>query len=125
MKIGRDGECKYDASKVVSKVSLHISISKDEEALLEAVATVGPVSVAMDASYLSLYESGIYDSKYCSAYSLNHGVLVVGYGTENGRDYWIVKNSWGTSWGEKGFFRLLRGTNQCGVAQDDVYPIIN
>ncbi|XP_066141224.1 uncharacterized protein [Euwallacea fornicatus] len=119
-----DGQCQYDASKVVAKTSRHVSIREDENSLLEAVANQGPVSVAIDASYLSSYSSGIYSDNYCSPSTLNHGVLIVGYGNENGQDYWIVKNSWGDVWGEQGYFRLLRGTNECGVAEDDVYPII-
>nr|ABG73217.1 cathepsin L 1 precursor [Diaprepes abbreviatus] len=122
---GTDGSCKYSASKVVTKVSGHKSLkSEDENALLDAVGNVGPVSVAIDATYLSSYESGIYEDDWCSPSELNHGVLVVGYGTSNGKKYWIVKNSWGGSFGESGYFRLLRGKNECGVAEDTVYPII-
>lgn len=119
-----DGTCKYDSSKVVTKVNQYYSITGNEAALLEAVATEGPVSVGIDASYLSSYSSGIYSDSLCSPYGLNHGVLVVGYGSENGNDYWIIKNSWGTSWGEQGYFRLLRGVNECGVAEDNVYPVV-
>ncbi|XP_066254184.1 cathepsin L-like [Euwallacea similis] len=120
---GADGTCQYDGSKVVAKTTSYTSITEDEDGLLEAVATEGPISVAIDASYLSQYSSGIYSDNSCSSISLNHGVLVVGYGSEDGKDYWIVKNSWG-DWGEEGYFRLLRGTNECGVAEDDVFPTI-
>lgn len=96
----------------------------DETSLLEAVATEGPVAVAIDATSLALYSSGIYSDENCDPSGLNHGVLIVGYGTENGQDYWIVKNSWGPSWGDQGYFKLLRGTNECGVAEDDVYPVV-
>lgn len=118
-----DGTCRYDSSQVVTKVSTYHSIS-DEESLLEAVATQGPVAAAIDATYITFYDSGVYSSSQCSADELNHGVLIVGYGTENGQDYWLIKNSWGSSWGDAGYFKLLRGTNECGVAVDDVYPVV-
>ena len=51
----------------------------------------------------------------CSPYILNHAVVLVGYGTANGVDYWIMKNSWGPNWEEKGYFRVRRGTGMCGM----------
>ena len=54
---------------------------------------------------------------------MNHAVLAVGYGTLGGLDYWYVKNSWGAAWGDKGYFKILRGTNMCGIAMCNSYPI--
>lgn len=102
-----------------------MDLYSDEEALLEATATVGPISIAMDASNIDFYESGVFTDAECDISDLNHGVLIVGYGTENGQDYWIVKNSWGEDWGENGYIKIRRGTNECGVAEYDSYAIIN
>ena len=86
----------------------------------EAVANIGPVAVTVDASQFSfqLYTGGIYDPPNCSDFNLDHGMLVVGYGTnQDGKDYWIVKNSWGTVWGEAGYIKMSKGkNNQCGIA---------
>ncbi|ENN80696.1 hypothetical protein HUJ04_011681 [Dendroctonus ponderosae] len=120
----RDGTCKFDASKVVTKINDYVYWYGDEEALLEATATIGPISVAMDANYIDSYASGVFSSRLCSSDDLNHGVLVVGYGSENGVNYWLVKNSWAEDWGESGYLKLLRGQNECGIAEDDSYPIV-
>lgn len=122
---GTDSSCKFDASKVVTWVSGHTSIAaEDEDALLDAVANVGPVAVEMNASHLSDYSSGIFQDESCPPHALNHAVLIVGYGSDNGQDYWIVKNSWGSDWGESGYFKIVRGVNECGIAEGGVYPSI-
>merc|ERR1712039_810566 len=93
----------------------------DEDALKAAVSKQ-PVSVAIEAdkSAFQLYRSGVLDSSSCGT-KLDHGVLVVGYGTD-GKDYWKVKNSWGSSWGESGYIRMVRNKNQCGISQQPSYP---
>merc|ERR1712054_94 len=93
----------------------------DEKALMEAVAQQ-PVSVAIEADQMAfqLYSKGIL-TKTCGN-KLDHGVLLVGYGTEDGVDYWKVKNSWGASWGEHGYIRMVRNKNMCGISQQASYP---
>ena len=96
----------------------------DEEALKAAVA-MQPVSVAIEAdkSVFQSYSSGMLDSSACGD-SLDHGVLIVGYGTSpEGIDYWKVKNSWGTTWGENGYVLIERGRNTCGIATEPSYPV--
>ncbi|XP_058070087.1 cysteine proteinase mucunain-like [Magnolia sinica] len=99
----------------------------DEKALQKAVANQ-PVTVAIEGggTAFQLYKSGIFTGR-CGT-ELDHGVAAVGYGTENGVDYWIVKNSWGTEWGEKGYIRMERNlahttTGKCGIAMEASYPI--
>lgn len=117
---GVDSTCKSKITVVPDSKTSGFENIKDENDM-ETAATGRPISVAIGVNTnFQLYQSGIYDSS--CAFSLNHAVLVVGYGSENGEDYWIVKNSWGSSWGEKGYIRMLKGKNQCGIAKKAMYP---
>jgi cathepsin L len=124
----RDGTCNFDASNIGATDSGFSDIkAHDESALANAIATVGPISVAIDASHASFqfYKSGIYYDALCSSSRLDHGVLAVGYGTDSGKDYYIVKNSWGTSWGDKGYIKMSRNKkNNCGIATAASYPLV-
>ncbi|GBM81367.1 Cathepsin L [Araneus ventricosus] len=91
----QDGNCQFKKSSVGATVTGYVDIpTGDEDALKKAVATVGPISVAIDASHATFqtYQDGIYDEPECSTDQLDHGVLIVGYGSEDGSDYWLVKN---------------------------------
>lgn len=121
--------CSFNAAGAVAKVTGLVDIpSGKEELLKEALAYNGPISVAINAGPLSfmMYHEGIYDDPDCrgGSESLNHGVLLVGYGHENGIPYWLIKNSWGTGWGENGYVRIKRGGNLCGVETAASYPMI-
>jgi cathepsin L len=123
-----DHACRFKAADVGATDTGFTDIKAGSEAALqEAVATVGPISVAIDASHSSfqLYKRGVYNEKRCSATQLDHGVLAVGYGVEGSDDYWLVKNSWGTSWGTEGYIMMSRNKkNQCGIATAASYPLV-
>jgi cathepsin L len=124
----RDGNCKFNPANVGANMTDFVEVAQDDEdALKTAVANIGPIAVGIDASHFSfqLYSGGIYDEPRCSSTRLDHAVLVIGYGTENGKDYWLVKNSWGKSWGIDGYIKMSRNVNnQCGIAHDASYPIV-
>nr|AAQ11975.1 putative gut cathepsin L-like cysteine protease [Callosobruchus maculatus] len=117
--------CQMNGEYVTKVKTYHLLLNEQE--IARAVSAKGPVAVAIDASQLSFYDQGIVDEKCkCSKKreDLNHGVLVVGYGSENGVDYWIVKNSWGADWGEKGYFRLKKDVKACGIGNYNTYPVL-
>ncbi|KAM9824118.1 cathepsin S-like [Neosynchiropus ocellatus] len=140
-------ECRYKPENRAANCSNYgILPEGDEASLKRAVAVIGPVSVAIDASRpkflfyhhgewntrqsislsnLSFLDhSGVYTDHTCT-HDINHGVLVVGYGTERGQDYWLVKNSWSTNYGDKGFVKMARNrNNQCGIALYACFPIM-
>jgi len=128
--IGENGTCIYSSRKASDvDVITWQSVEKDSEDALVAALNVGPVSVSIEADQrcFQMYKSGIFDSPKCGT-TLDHAVLAVGYGTENGEDYYIIKNSWGVSWGEDGYIRFARngnGAGICGVQSGPLYPTSN
>jgi Papain family cysteine protease/Cathepsin propeptide inhibitor domain (I29) len=122
-----DGKCQYSQHKPTAFVKGQTSIKKGQEHFLPALAE-RPLAISVYAEPWQTYQGGIYsDMKKCpsSKRLLDHAVLAVGYGNEGGNDYWIVKNSWSTSWGEDGYIRLARqasGPAVCGLDLDILYP---
>lgn len=125
---GINEQCKFSPANVGANDTGFVDVTAGSEADLQtAVATVGPVSVAIDAGHSSfqLYSHGVYHSFLCSEKRLDHGVLAVGYGNTEGKDYWLVKNSWGTAWGMDGYIMMSRNRhNNCGIATQSSYPTV-
>jgi len=123
-----DDQCRFKRTDVGADDKGFVDIPEgNEKALKKALATVGPISVAIDASHetFQFYEKGVYFEKKCSSTELDHGVLLVGYGTEEGKDYWLVKNSWGETWGDGGYIKMARNkNNNCGIATQASYPLV-
>lgn len=125
---GSDSTCnKGEEKKCVAEISGYEKVAANEENSLQAAVAQQPVSVAIDAgSYeFQLYSEGIFSGP-CGC-NLNHGVTAIGYGEDCGKKYWLVKNSWGTNWGESGYIRMLRDTKDkqgvCGIAMKASYPV--
>jgi C1A family cysteine protease len=123
----RDGSCKSSTctSVATSKITGFSDVASNNEDALKAAVAGQPVAVAVEAdtSGFQFYHNGVFDG-YCGT-SLDHGVLAVGYGTESGKMFWRVKNSWGASWGDHGYIKLIRhdgkGPGQCGIAMMSSY----
>jgi len=117
--------CNFQSGWTGATIKSYSDVNSGDENALANACNTQPVSVAIDASHTSfqLYQSGIYNEPACSTTALDHGVLVIGYGSDNG-DYWIVKNSWGTSWGQAGYIWMSRNNNnQCGIAAMASVPL--
>ncbi len=124
-----DEPCHFKKRNVGAEDTGYVDVPQgNEDALAKAVASVGPVSIAIDASHQSFqfYSHGVYEEPECSPLQLDHGVLVVGYGEEeDGSKYWLVKNSWNTSWGDMGYIKMAKDKdNMCGVASSASYPLV-
>ena len=120
--------CRFKEADIGATDSGFVDIPEgDENALTQAIASVGPISVAIDASKTTFhyYKEGVYSDSLCSSTKLDHGVLAVGYGSQDGQDYYIVKNSWGSAWGLQGYILMSRNNeNNCGIATQASYPVV-
>lgn len=120
--------CRFNAMNVGATMTGFVDVPISELALTEACSKVGPISVAIDAGWITFrfYKSGVYYEPRCFTTKLNHGVLVVGYGTEDTEEpFYLVKNSWGTKWGLEGYVKMARNRdNNCGIASVASYPVV-
>jgi len=123
-----ESTCNYTVANRGATLTSYVNVNSGDENDLQVKVSMGPTSVAMDAAQSSFqfYSSGVYADSGCSSTALDHGVLAIGWGidTTTNQDYWIVKNSWGTSWGMQGFFWLARNdNNMCGIATMATLPV--
>jgi len=123
---GQDGQCQADGSGKIG-ASSHSDIPPNDPDQLRAAVSRSPVSIAIEADQGSFqgYSGGILNSADCGT-QLDHGVLIVGFGTEGDQAYWIVKNSWGAGWGESGYIRIadVAGEGICGINMAPVQPVV-
>ena len=122
------GTCHYDKSKIAVKMKSLAKVHPDQSATLEAAITKEPTLVGFDMTTIAMqYAGGILDTDKCGT-QINHTMLAVGFGTSgNGQDFYILKNSWGTSWGEQGYMRVAAkasGPGVCGVQVYETFPVI-
>ena len=118
---GTDNKCKLNSkSKYYAYVYSWYQISTDEEVIKQTCYEQGPITVGINADWFQFYTKGVFNPIFCpgSESNLNHAVTIVGYGNENNTDYWLVKNSWGVSWGEEGYIKVKRGASVCGINTD-------
>ena len=119
-----EGKCSFDSSKAIGKITQVIDVEKDDENdLKEKIAVYGVASISIHSEntpFMS-YAGEILDDDECLGQfkAIDHAVGAVGYVTENGIDFWIIRNSWGTTWGEEGYVRMIRNKgNKCFIASE-------
>ncbi|XP_073996147.1 cathepsin F-like isoform X3 [Rhodnius prolixus] len=122
---GWSDRCHFNKSEIKVSISGAYNVSHDEEDIAKYLVANGPISVAVNANAMQFYMGGVsHPLKFlCSPNNLDHAVLIVGYGVHRTRfthknlPYWLIKNSWGTRWGNKGYYMLYKGDGSCGVNQ--------
>ena len=115
-------KAEIDAMPIGAKISGYDHMADGEDTLAAYVLKT-PVSVAVDATTFQSYRSGVVTS--CINRQLNHGVLAVGFDDVHVPPYWIIKNSWGTSWGESGYMRLVKGAHQCLIGDYSTTALVD
>jgi len=115
--VAKDGQCAAAQAKVKVFISNWTQISQDEDQIAAALVQYGPLAIGINAGPMQWYSGGVAKPLkiLCNPSKLDHGVAIVGFGEDSGSKYWIIRNSWGETWGEKGYYRIERGTGACGL----------
>jgi C1A family cysteine protease len=124
---GATGTCKAASYAAQLKVTGYkFAGTTDENSIATWLSSYGPLAAALNAKLLQYYSSGVLlASNSCDPNALNHAVTLIGFGvTSGGTPYWIIKNSWGSSWGESGYFRIQKGKGMCGINKYVIAPTI-
>lgn len=122
---GQNTACGYPAAgaSVVATIDGYIKLPENNyTSLMNAIAQVGPIAVSVDASTWHSYAGGVFDGCNQENPDINHAVVLVGYGEENGQDYWLVRNSWSPKWGELGYIKILRTQSEETRCGSDTTP---
>jgi len=114
---GKSKSCRAEKSKELVYLSSWTAVSTDETQIAAALMKYGPLAIALNASPMQLYMGGVSDPWYCPESGIDHAVTLVGFGKEGSKNFWTIKNSWGSGWGEQGYYRLIRGKGACGMNQ--------
>ena len=125
---GRDGKCRYNSTMKAFGIRDCAEVAANKTAALKSAVYTQPVSIAVEADTLQFqfYSKGVFSGK-CGT-DLDHGIVLTGYGTLDGKDFWKCKNSWGPTWGQLGYILIARdnadGPGQCGILMDNVVPLL-
>merc|ERR1712139_259202 len=115
--VASNGQCKATQEKEKVFIGNWTTISTDEDQMAAALIKYGPLAIGINAGPMQFYHGGVAHPMkiLCNPTKLDHGVAIVGFGVDGGKKYWKIRNSWGPSWGEKGYYRIVRGEGACGM----------
>jgi len=114
---GETGSCQFNQADILAHISSYTTIGSEQQAQ-SYLTSNGPLSVCVDAESWQYYNGGIITTSSDCGTSLDHCVMITGYGSESGTNYWWVRNSWGTDWGQSGYLQVESGADVCGIAQE-------
>jgi C1A family cysteine protease len=125
---GKDGKCKYNSTMKAFGINDCAEVAANKSAALKSAVYTQPVAISVEAdtAQFQFYSKGVFTGK-CGT-DLDHGIVLTGYGTLDGKDFWKCKNSWGASWGQQGYILITRDNNDgpghCGILMENTVPLL-